>query len=253
MAQDTGPIRVAAVGDLHCTRLASGTLQRLFADAAQAADVIALCGDLTDYGLPEEATVLAGELAAAAPVPVVGVLGNHDHECGRPDEVIRILSDAGVTVLDGDAHEVAGIGFAGVKGFGGGFGTGALGYWGEEAIKRFVQEALDEALRLESALARLRTEHRVALLHYAPVRATIEGEPPEIYPFLGSGRLEEPLGRYPVTAVFHGHAHYGTPEGRTTSGVPVYNVAMPLLRHAFPDRPPFRVVEFATSAPPRAQ
>lgn len=237
------PVRVAAMGDVHCTRESAGTLRSLFAQAAEAADVIALCGDLTDYGLEAEAEVLASELSAAAGTPVIAVLGNHDHESSDPESVIRVLADAGVRVLEGDAVEIEGIGFAGVKGYGGGFGTGALGYWGEEANKRFVQEALDEALRLESALARLRTERRVALLHYAPIRETIEGEPPEIFPFLGSSRLEEPLGRYPVSAVFHGHAHRGSPEGRTAAGVPVYNVSIPLLRERFSDRPPFRVVE----------
>ena len=235
-------VRIAAMGDVHCTRDAAGTLRQLFAAAAEAADVIALCGDLTDYGLAAEAEVLAAELSAAAGTPVVAVLGNHDHESGDPATVTRILTDAGVKLLDGDAVEIDGIGFAGVKGFGGGFGTGALGYWGEPANKAFVQEALDEALKLESALARLRTERRVALLHYAPVRDTVEGEPPEIFPFLGSSRLEEPLSRYSVTAIFHGHAHRGTPEGRTTAGVPVYNVAIPLLRERFVDHPPFRVV-----------
>ncbi len=238
-----GTVRIAAMADLHCTRDAAGTLRPLFAQAAEAADVIVLCGDLTDYGLPAEAEILAAEASAASGTPIVAVLGNHDHESGDPDTVARILTDAGVKVLDGDAVEAAGIGFAGAKGYGGGFGAGALGYWGEAANKRFVQEALDEALKLESALARLRTQRRVALLHYAPVRETIEGEPLEIFPFLGSSRLEEPLTRYPVSAVFHGHAHRGSLEGRTITGVPVYNVAIPLLRERLTDRPPFRVVE----------
>jgi Icc-related predicted phosphoesterase len=146
-------------------------------------------------------------------------------------------------VLDGDAHEVAGIGFAGVKGFAGGFGPRALGPWGEPAIKSFVHEAVNEALKLEAALARLRTPHRIAVLHYAPIMATVSGEPPEIYPFLGSSRLEDPLNRYPVSAVFHGHAHRGSLEGRTREGSPVYNVAMPLLVQAFPGHPPIRIVE----------
>ncbi len=139
--------------------------------------------------------------------------------------------------------EIHGIGFAGVKGFCGGFGRRALGPWGEEIIKLFVREALNEALKLETALGRLRSERRVALLHYSPVVGTVEGEPLEIYPYLGSSRLEEPLGRYPVDAVFHGHAHHGQPEGRTRSGVAVYNVALPVLQHAFPDAPPFRLLE----------
>jgi Icc-related predicted phosphoesterase len=144
-------------------------------------------------------------------------------------------------MLDGDGCEVHGIGFAGVKGFAGGFGEWALGPWGEESIKRFVHEAIDETLKLEKAIARLQTAQRIAVLHYAPIRATVEGEPPEIFPFLGSSRLEEPLNRYPVTAIFHGHAHHGSPEGRTQGNVPVYNVALPLLRRVFPDQPPFRV------------
>jgi len=138
---------------------------------------------------------------------------------------------------------VLGIGFAGVKGFAGGFGRRALGPWGEPAIKHFVKEALDEALKLETALGRLRSERKVALLHYSPVAETVVGEPFEIYAYLGSSRLEEPLSRYPVDVVFHGHAHHGTPEGRTKTGVPVYNVSMMLLQRTFPDRPPFRIIE----------
>jgi Icc-related predicted phosphoesterase len=237
-----GVVRVGALGDLHCTKAMQGHLQPLLARAAQAADVLLLCGDLTDHGLPEEAQVLARELGGVQ-APLVAVLGNHDFESGRQDEVRRVLADAGVTVLDGDACEVKGVGFAGVKGFAGGFGRGALGAWGEEAIKAFVREAVNEAMKLEAALARLRTPHRVALLHYAPIRDTVEGEPPEIYPYLGSSRLSEPLNRYAVTAVFHGHAHRGAPEGKTGEGVPVYNVSLPLLQRTFPDRPPCRVVE----------
>ncbi|MDQ3879813.1 MAG: metallophosphoesterase [Chloroflexota bacterium] len=233
------------MGDIHCTRDSAGALRELFTQAAASADVLALCGDLTDYGLAEEAEILVAELAAAGGTPIVAVLGNHDHESGDAAGVARILTDAGVRVLDGDAVELAGIGFAGTKGFGGGFGAGALGYWGEEANKRFVQEALDEALKLEAGLARLRAEPRVALLHYAPIRGTVEREPEEIFAFLGSSRLEEPLARYGVTAVLHGHAHKGTPEGRTASGAPVYNVSIPLLREMFPDRPPFRVVDLS--------
>jgi Icc-related predicted phosphoesterase len=154
-------------------------------------------------------------------------------------------------VLDGDAREIAGVGFVGVKGFAGGFGSHALGPWGEETIKRFVHEALDEALKLETALARLRTAQRVALLHYSPIRATVEGEPLEILAFLGSSRLEEPLSRYPVDAVFHGHAHRGQLEGRTSGDVPVYNVAMPLLTAHFPGQPPIRFTEIPVS--PRQQ
>jgi Icc-related predicted phosphoesterase len=235
-------VRIAAIGDIHVSRHSQGAFQPLFTHISNSADVLVLCGDFTDYGLPEEARVLARELTAAVKVPVIAVLGNHDYEAGKQNEIREILMDAGVTVLDGEAAEIEGIGFAGVKGFAGGFGRGSLGPWGEQVIKRFVQEAVDEAMKLETALARLRTEQRVAVLHYAPIRGTVEGEPPEIFPYLGSGRLEEPINRYRVTAVFHGHAHRGTPEGRTSTGIPVYNVAMPLLTRINPDRLPYLVV-----------
>jgi len=156
-------------------------------------------------------------------------------------------------VLDGDACELNGIGIAGVKGFGGGFGRHALGPWGETIIKQFVREAVDEALKLEAALARLRTPHLIALLHYSPIQRTVEGEPLEIYPFLGSSRLEEPIGRYPVTLVVHGHAHRGFPEGRTKMGVPVYNVALPLLTRTFTDRLPFRVFDVPVGQKPAGE
>jgi Icc-related predicted phosphoesterase len=244
-------VRIAAVGDVHCTKTSDGVLQPLFGQMAESADVIALCGDLVDYGLPEEAHVLTKELSGAIKnkVPVVAVLGNHDFEGGQAPAIKQVLCDAGITILDGDAVEIQGIGFAGTKGFCGGFGRRALEPWGEPAIKSFVREALDESLKLESALARLRTRHRIALLHYAPIEATVQGEPPEIYPFLGSSRLEEPLNRYEVTAVLHGHAHHGTPEGRTSANVPVYNVSMSLLRRAFPDRPGFRILEVPRPVP----
>ena len=214
----------------------------LFAQIAKQADMLLMCGDIVDYGLPEEAVVVAKEISNLR-IPVLAVLGNHEYESGKQEAVVRILSEAGALFLDGDAREVQGIGFAGVKGFAGGFGERALGPWGEEMIKRFVHEAISEALKLERALARLRSDKRIVLLHYAPIPATVMGEPLEIFPFLGSSRLEEPLNRYPVTAVFHGHAHRGSPEGRTKNDVPVYNVAMKLLQHTFPDQPPFRLIE----------
>jgi len=235
-------IRLAAVGDLHCTKASHGKLQALFQQVAQSAVILLLCGDMVDYGQVDEAGVLARELAPVK-IPMLAVLGNHEFESGQQQQLQAILNEAGVTILDGDAQEIHGIGFVGVKGFGGGFGEQALQPWGEDSIKNFVQEALKETLKLESALAKLRTEQRIALLHYAPIRATVVGEPPEIYPFLGSSRLEEPLNRYPVSAVFHGHAHRGSPEGRTQKNVPVYNVAMKLLAQTYPDRPPFRIFE----------
>jgi Icc-related predicted phosphoesterase len=196
-----------------------------------------LCGDLTDYGLPEEGQMLARELESSFKIPIVAVLGNHDYEGGHVAEIKAALTQVRVQILDGDTCEVLGIGFAGTKGFAGGFGRGTLGSWGEPAIKVFVQEAVSEALKLESALARLRTPRRIAILHYAPIRATVEGEPTEIFPWLGTSRLEDPIDRYPVTAVFHGHAHNGSPDGHTLGRVPVYNVALPLWRRRAPDRP----------------
>lgn len=237
-------MRVAAVGDLHVTKDFAGRLKPVFDQISAKADVLLLCGDLTDYGLPEEAHVLAKELAAVK-IPMLAVLGNHDYESGHAEEVKAILGEGQVKVLDGDSHEIDGVGFAGAKGFCGGFGRGTLGPWGEMAVKAFVKEALDEALKLESALSRLRTERRIALLHYAPIRETVEGEPLEILPFLGCSRLEEPLDRYPVSVCFHGHAHRGQPHGQTRSGVSVYNVALPLLRRELGPDLPLRIVELA--------
>jgi Icc-related predicted phosphoesterase len=243
MSTEQGSVRIAAVGDLHCPRTSSQELQVLFEALADLADVLLLCGDLTDYGKPEEAREFARQLPDARRLPALAVLGNHEYECGRHQEVIDILSEQGVTVLDGTAVVVKGIGFAGVKGFCGGFGERALQPWGEEILKQFVRESVDEALKLESALAKLRTPSRVVLMHYSPILDTVVGEPSEIIPFLGSSRLEEPVNRYGVTAVCHGHAHHGQVEGRTRGGVPVYNVALPLLRRRFPDQRPIRFLD----------
>lgn len=242
-------LRIAAVADIHVKKTGHGSLQSLFAAATEQADVLLLCGDLTDYGLIDEAKILAKEITASLRIPVIGILGNHDFESGKQDDVVKIMIDAGVTMLDGDSHEIEGVGFAGVKGFGGGFGRRQLGAWGEDIIKKFVHETIEEALKLEQALAKLRTPQKIAVIHYAPIHATVVGEPEEIYPFLGSSRLEEPIDRYRCTAVFHGHAHRGTLEGRTKSNIPVYNVAMPLLTASFSDRAPFRVIEVPVGEP----
>lgn len=242
-------MRIAAVGDLHYGKTSHGALLPLFTHATQNADVLLLCGDLTDYGTPDEAHVLVRDLTASVRIPIVAVLGNHDFESDKQDEVKDILSSSGVKVLDGDSVEIDGVGFAGVKGFAGGFGRRALGAWGEQSTKQFVHEAVQESLKLEAALARLRTPQKVAVLHYSPIQATVVGEPPEIIPFLGSSRLEEPLIRYRVNIVFHGHAHRGTAQGMLKDDVPVYNVAMALLQQLFPDRPPVRIVEIPRDVP----
>ncbi len=248
MSQSASTVRFAVVGDIHVKKDAAGTLRAFFAQAAEAADALLLCGDLTDYGTLEEAHILAEELSGVK-VPIVAVLGNHDYESGTPELVADTLKHAGVRVLDGEPVEIEGVGIAGAKGFCGGFGRGSLGAWGEPVIKAFVKEAQQEAMKLEAALAKLRTPRRIALLHYSPIAGTVEGEPVDIFPFLGSSRMEEPLLRYPVDAVFHGHAHRGTLEGRTINGVPVFNVARPLLLRKRPDRPPFHLFELPREQP----
>lgn len=240
-------MRIAAVGDIHCTKTSHGRYQTLLTHVASHADVLLLCGDMTDYGLPEEAEVLMQELRTVAHIPVIAVLGNHDHESNHVEDVKRILTSGGVHLLDGDSFEHQGVGFAGTKGFGGGFDDRMLQPWGEMHTKDFVAEGVQESVKLESALAKLKTPLKIVLLHYAPIRATVEGEPSEIFPFLGTSRLEEPLGRHGATLVVHGHAHHGSPEGRSHGTIPVYNVAMPLLARINPQQPPVKIIELPMS------
>jgi Icc-related predicted phosphoesterase len=222
-------MRLAAIGDLHVGENHPHPYRELFSRISQEADVLALCGDLTNFGKTTEAEILAEDLQACA-IPVVGVLGNHDFECGKPEEVARILHEGGLRLLDGEAVEISGVGFAGAKGFIGGFGRYMLSAFGEPAIKAFVQASVDENLKLESSLRMLRTERTVVVLHYSPVEATLVGEPPEIFPFLGSARMGETIDRFEgVRCVVHGHAHRGSHEGQTPRGTPVYNVAKPIL------------------------
>jgi len=226
-------ITLAAVGDLHVGEDDRGRYREMFAQASEEADVIALAGDLTNFGTTREAENLAKDLQACS-IPVVGVLGNHDFECDQPDVVSRILHEAGVHILDGQAYEIEGVGFAGCKGFIGGFGRNMLSAFGEPALKEFVQASVDENLKLESSLRMLRSERIVVVLHFSPIPETLVGEPLEIFPFLGCSRLAETVDRYEgVQVALHGHAHRGTYEGKTPRGVPVYNVAQPLLRQQF--------------------
>jgi Icc-related predicted phosphoesterase len=221
-------VRIAAVADIHFDGSRHGSLRDLFADVNHSADVLALCGDLTTHGRPEQMRAFVDELAGVE-VPIVAVLGNHDCESNAEAECTDILCDAGVIVLNGTHTVIEGVGFAGTKGFAGGFGRGALGPFGEQLMKDFVNAAVEEALNLEKALHQLGSESKVVLLHYAPIADTIVGEPEVIFPFLGSSRLLPPLESLGAAVVFHGHAHHGTPEGRTPGGIPVYNVAYPLL------------------------
>jgi Icc-related predicted phosphoesterase len=243
----TRPLRIAAVADLHYMDSTKASLVPIVERAPLEADVLLLCGDLTHNGHVEEAVALARELHSVR-IPILAVLGNHDFHSDQQEEIKRALKGSAIQVLDGEAVEIRGVGFAGVKGFATGFGRRVLEPWGESIVKQFVREAVEESLKLESALARLRSETLVVLMHYAPIVETVEGEPLEIRPFLGSSRLEEPLNRFQVRAAFHGHAHHGRPEGRTSAGIPVYNVSLPLLR-SLPEPLPFRVLELDVAGP----
>ncbi|HEX2804310.1 MAG TPA: metallophosphoesterase [Sphingomicrobium sp.] len=226
-------MKIAAIGDLHVTEDSVAPYRRMFEEISASADVLLLCGDLTNFGKIPEAEILAEDISQCT-IPVLGVLGNHDYECGQPEEVGRILHESGMIVLDEQAHEIEGVGFAGVKGFLGGFGRGELAPFGEPEIKAFVNIANNEARKLENALRSLRTEKIVAVLHYSPVADTLVGEPVEIFQYLGSARLADALDRFDnIAFVVHGHAHHGTYEGATMRGTPVYNVAQPVLRETF--------------------
>ncbi len=233
--EENKTIKIAAVADIHVRNSDQGKWKDYFKEISDNADILLICGDLTDTGDEEEAEILAAELKACS-IPVVAVLGNHDHEKGRDKLIRQIVQSEQVFILDGEAVIVKGIGFAGTKGFGGGFGKQMLSMFGEKAMKSFVQEAVDEALQLDRALSRLEANHpdiiKIVLMHYAPICDTIIGEPEAIFPFLGCSRLAEPLGRRNVQATFHGHAHVGTLEGKTPDGVPVFNVAKPILTKA---------------------
>lgn len=233
-------LRIAAVGDLHFDSTNRTVIRNLFLEANREADVLVLCGDLTTTGHPEQVLAFAEELAMVM-IPVVAVFGNHDHDSNAVVEATEILDSRGVHILDGKHVTVEGVGFAGVKGFAGGYGRSTLAPFGEELIKDFVQHTIDEALKLENALRSLDTDEKVVVLHYSPIEETVVGEPEKIFPFLGSSRLLTPLETHGATVVFHGHAHHGTPEGRTPQGIPVFNVALPLLRKEGLSFRPWRV------------
>ncbi|HLZ42929.1 MAG TPA: metallophosphoesterase [Candidatus Sulfotelmatobacter sp.] len=222
-------MRIAATADLHFSSARANALHEQLNTVRQEADILVLAGDLTNYGQPEEMEPLLNVVVRSR-VPTVAVLGNHDYESGKQNELMRMMSSSGIKVLDGTAYERDGVGFAGTKGFVGGFGRGVLTAFGEAEIKQFVQASIDEALKLERAMAQLRTPKRVVVVHYSPIAATVQGEAAEIFPFLGTSRLAEVIDRHGADLVLHGHAHHGQLEGKTTGGSPVYNVAITLLQ-----------------------
>jgi len=222
-------MRIAATADLHFAPANQVLLRDQLSKARDEADVLVLAGDLTNYGQPSEMEPLLNALVRLR-VPTIAVLGNHDYECGKEHELMRMMTAEGIKVLDGSAYERDGVGFAGTKGFVGGFGRGVLTAFGEAEVKSFVRASIDEALKLERGISQLRTKKRVVVLHYSPIAATVRGEDPEIMPFLGTSRMAEVIDRHGADLVVHGHAHHGTLEGQTLAGVPVRNVAITLLQ-----------------------
>lgn len=235
-------LRLAAVGDIHVSEQDTGKWVDFFRQVSEEADVLLLCGDLTDTGRESEAEVLAGELRSCS-IPVLAVLGNHDYDHDQVKKLRKVFAQTNLQLLDGDFTVIGNVGFAGVKGYGGGFDRYMLGMFGEQLNKDFVQEAVTEALKLDAALSQLDSQQtdmkKIVLLHYAPIQATVEGEPEAIHAFLGCSRLEEPLNRRNVLATFHGHAHVGTLEGKTSTGVQVFNVSLPVLQKSGYERPYF--------------
>jgi len=234
-------MRIAATADLHFSPQSYDPIREPMARVRDEADVLIVAGDLTNNGSVEEMESLLNALVRLR-IPIVAVLGNHDYEGGQETELMRMMTAEGIKVLDGSGYERDGVGFAGTKGFMGGFGRGVLTSFGEPQVKAFVQAGIDEALKLERALMQLRVEKRIAVVHYAPIPETIKGEPEQIFPYLGSSRLAEVVDRHTCTLVVHGHAHHGALEGRTTAGIPVYNVCLSLLMAQEPAKP-YRVFE----------
>ena len=234
-------MRIAATADLHFTPQNYDRIREQMSHVRDQADLLVVAGDLTNYGKPQEMESLLNALVRIR-LPIVAVLGNHDYESGQENELMRMMTAEGIKVLDGTAYERDGVGFAGTKGFAGGFGRGVLTAFGEAPIKAFVQAAIDEALKLERAMAQLRTDKRIVVIHYAPIGATVQGEATEIYPYLGTSRLAEVADRHGANLVLHGHAHHGCIEGKTTAGIPVYNVALPLLQQQNPPVP-YRILD----------
>ena len=234
-------MRIAATADIHFTPQSYDRIRDPLARVRDEADLLVIAGDLTNYGRPDEMHSLLNALVRLR-IPIVAVLGNHDYESGQEQELIKMMTAEGIKVLDGSSYERDGVGFAGTKGFLGGFGKGMLTAFGEKEVKAFVQAGLDETLKLERSLTMLRTPKIVIVTHYAPVVETVQGEPLEIWPYLGSSRLAEVIDRHQAALALHGHAHHGKLDGKTTAGIPVHNVAMSLLLAQNPPKP-YRVFE----------
>jgi Icc-related predicted phosphoesterase len=234
-------MRIAATADLHFTPQSYDRIREPFTHVRDEADVLVIAGDLTNYGKPDEMHSLLNALVRLR-IPIVAVLGNHDYEGGHEQELIKMMTEEGIKVLDGSSYERDGVGFAGTKGFIGGFGRGVLTAFGEKEVKAFVQASIDETMKLERALSMLRTEKIVIVTHYSPIVDTVRGEPAELWPYLGSSRMAEVIDRHGAVLALHGHAHHGQLEGKTTGGVPVHNVALSLLMAQAESRP-YRVLE----------
>lgn len=234
-------MRIAATADLHFSPQNYDRIREQMNRVRDDADLLVIAGDLTNYGRPQEMESLLNALVRLR-VPIVAVLGNHDYESGQHEQLMQMMTAEGIKVLDGTGYEREGVGFAGTKGFLGGFGRGILTAFGEPEVKTFVQASVDEALKLERALSQLRTEKRIIVVHYAPIGDTIKGEPPEIFPYLGNSRLAEVADRHGANLILHGHAHHGSPDGKTTAGIPVHNVALHILQQQNPPVP-YRVFD----------
>ncbi len=218
-------MKILAIGDIHCRLDTTDLVPKLIGELEHDFDVLLLAGDLTDNGLVEEAEILMQQLKGYS-VPIITILGNHDHEKGKAEQITNVVREAGHIVLDGTACEVGSVGFVGTKGFCGGFDENLVQPFGESALKTFIRTSIDEALRLENAISKLIScEHKVVLLHYAPIKATLIGESPEIFPFLGTSWLADAVDRRGADVILHGHAHHGSPYGRTRGNIPVYNVS----------------------------
>jgi Icc-related predicted phosphoesterase len=229
-------MRVAAVADIHLKAEDHEKNVRQFSMAHELAEVLVIAGDFTNHGMPDEMRACLSVLEHVH-IPIVAVLGNHDHESGHQDELAGMLRLGGVHLLDGQCHEIDGVGFAGTKGFCGGFAPYELMPFGENGIKTFVEIAEREAIKLDYALAQLQTPIKLAITHYAPIKETVVGEPEPIFPFLGSSRLQRALDRHKPTLALHGHAHKGTFAAESTTGTPIYNVALHLLRRRGEEHP----------------